>query len=97
MKNKKIITKVARIFRAELKTDFVHSINLAKVFLKGQEWEATVKNDNMGFEYDWAYDSESHETLVFAGWIHWRGNWYEITNTLYNLRADYEKNQRRLL
>ena len=92
MKNKKIRSIIAKTFRQNLKIEFSHSVSMAKIFLTGSEWESTVKNSNMGFCYDWQFEEDMTESLVFTGYICYGEKVYSIPLELYEIRETYKKN-----
>jgi hypothetical protein len=94
MTNKKIRNTVAREFRKLTKRDFINCKELAKVFLRHEEWRYSDKNYKLGFCYEHQFDGK-YDDLNYQGLCKKGGSTFfdtvDIPYRLYELRDVYLK------
>ena len=93
MKNKKIKTHVAKMFRELAPVDFIASIKIAKAFLNSTEWEPTFDNIQMGFNFEWDYDDTMVEYERYTGDLWIKDHLYPIPFKFYEMREKYDRNR----
>jgi hypothetical protein len=86
MKNKRIVTTIAKTFRHEMGMPFTESIKTAKIFCKA---ETEICQH---FVYDWEFNRNALEDeYIFTGMMEYHGKVYKISNDIYKMAWKYRK------